>query len=88
MKKIAKAYRRHTFPYANHKEMLEWLCNNIQENYYEDGRRFSMSSVGQFIEWRSKDFTSWVFRIAGNPPKCYVEIIDEKKELLFLLAWQ
>ena len=68
--------------------MLQWLWDNVQENYHSDGSRYNGSSVSQFIEWRSKDFTSWVFRIAGNPPKCYVEIIDEKKELLFLLAWQ
>jgi hypothetical protein len=68
--------------------MIKWLCDNIQENYYEDMRRFSMSSVGQFIEWRSKDTQSWIFRIAGNPAKCYVEIKDEEKEILFLLAWQ
>jgi hypothetical protein len=47
-----------------------------------------MSSVGQFIEWRSKDKESWILRIVGNPPKCLVEILDEEKEILFLLSWQ
>lgn len=88
MKKIVKAARRHTLPYGRHREMIKWLCENIQENYYPDGNRFSMSSVGQFIEWRSKDRESWIFRIVGNPAKCLVEIKDEEKEILFLLAWQ
>ena len=68
--------------------MLQWLRDNIQENYYDDGRRYNSSSVGQFVEWRSKDTDSWVFRIVGNPPRCLIEIKDEQKEILFLLAWQ
>jgi hypothetical protein len=80
--------RRHTLPYTNHRQMLQWLCDNVQENYHIDGSKYNSSSVSQFVEWRSKDFTSWIFRIAGNPPKCIVEIKDEEKELLFLLRWQ
>jgi len=68
--------------------MLQWLCDNVQENYHADGSKYNSSSVSQFVEWRSKDFESWVFRIFGNPPKCSVEILDEEKEILFLLAWQ
>jgi hypothetical protein len=68
--------------------MLKWLRENIQENFYDDGSKFNSSSVGQFVEWRSKDRESWVFRIVGNPPKCLVEIKNEEKEILFLLAWQ
>ena len=83
-----KKSRRHTLPYSKHKEMLQWLFDNVQENYYDDGKRFNMSSVGQFIEWRSKDKESWILRIVGNPPKCLVEILDEEKEILFLLSWQ
>jgi hypothetical protein len=86
--KIVKAVRRHVLPYRNHKQMLQWLCDNIQENYYSDGSKYNSSSVSQFVEWRSKDRESWVFRIVGNPPKCLVEIISEEKEILFLLAWQ
>lgn len=88
MTKIVKAARRHILSYRNHKQILQWLSDNIQENYHEDGRKFSSSSVSQFIEWRSKDKISWVFRVFGNPPKCAVEIPDEEKELLFLLRWQ
>jgi len=85
-----KAIRRHNFSYAtNYRQMLDWLIENIQENYHSDGSRYyNSSSVGQFIEWRSKDKESWVLRIAGNPPKTHVEIKDEQKEILFLLRFQ
>ena len=85
---IIKASRRHSLPYRNHRQMLQWLCDNIQENYYDDGRKYNSSSVSQFVEWRSKDTESWIFRIVGNPPRCLIEIKDEEKEILFLLAWQ
>jgi hypothetical protein len=68
--------------------MLQWLCDNIQENFYENNAKYNSSSVGQFVEWRSKDRESWVLRIVGTPPKCLVEILDEEKEILFLLTWQ
>lgn len=84
-----KAVRRHQFPYANmHKVMLDWLCENIQENYHSDGSKYNSSSISQFIEWRSKDLESWILRIAGTPPKIYVEIIHEQKEILFLLRFR
>lgn len=86
---IVKAVRRHQFPYAyDYRQMLEWLSENIQENYHNDGSKYNSSSVSQFVEWRSKDIESWVLRVAGNPPKIYVEIIDEEKEILFLLRFQ
>ncbi len=68
--------------------MLDWLNENIQENIHSDGSKYNSSSVGQFVEWRSKDKESWVLRIAGNSPKVYVEILDEEKEILFLLRFQ
>lgn len=81
--------RRHMFPSTNgYMGMMEWLEENIQENFHTDKQRYNMSSVGQFIEWRSKDTESWILRIAGNPPKTYVEIKDEEKEVLFLLRWR
>lgn len=81
--------RRHMFASTNgYIGMMEWLEKNIQENFHSDRQRYNMSTVGHFIEWRSKDRESWILRIAGNPPKIYVEIKDEQKELLFLLAWQ
>ena len=67
--------------------MLQWLCENIQENYHSDGSKYNSSSVSQFVEWRSKDRESWVFRVAGNPPRCYVESKDEEWETVFLLRW-
>lgn len=68
--------------------MLDWLSENVQENYHDDGNKFNSSSISQFIEWRSKDMESWILRVAGTPSKIYVEIIDEEKELLFLLRWR
>lgn len=81
--------RRHQFSYSNnYKVMLQWLEENIQENFHKDGTKYTSSSVSQFIEWRSKDRESWVLRIVGNSPKIYVEIMDEEKEILFLLRFQ
>jgi hypothetical protein len=68
--------------------MLEWLEDNIQENFHKDRQKYNSSSVSQFVEWRSKDRESWILRVAGQPPKIYVEIKDAQKELLFLLVWQ
>ncbi len=68
--------------------MLDWLNEHIQENYHNDGSKYNSSSVSQFVEWRSKDLESWVLRVAGNSPKVYVEILDEEKEILFLLRFQ
>ena len=79
---------RHLLPYNKKDEVIKWLEENIQENYSEDGSRYNMSSVAQFVEWRSKDLESWIVHIAGFPPKLYVEIKDEHKEILFLLACQ
>jgi len=80
--------RRHQLPYKNYKEILNWLIDNVQESYTQNGEKYNSSSISQFIEWRSKDLESWIFRIAGNPPKIYVEIRDEQKELLFLLRFK
>ena len=80
--------RRHKMPTNRYREMLSWLEENIQENFNSDRQRYNMSTVGHFIEWRSKDRESWILRIAGNPPKTYVEIIDEQKEIMFLLTWR
>jgi hypothetical protein len=88
MTDIVKSVRRHVLPYGKHQEMVKWLSDNIQENYFADGNKYNSSSVSQFVEWRSKDTKSWIFRVFGNPPKCSVEILDEQKELLFLLTWQ
>ena len=68
--------------------MLQWLEENIQESFYENGKKYNSSSVSQFVEWRSKDTESWILRVAGNPPKIYIQILDEEKEILFLLRFQ
>lgn len=83
-----KVIKRHSFPTTYYQEMIKWLEENIQENFHSNGEKYNMSSVGQFVEWRSKDRLSWVLRVAGNPPMCYVEIKDDQKEILFLLRWQ
>jgi hypothetical protein len=88
MTDITKSVRIHILPYGKHQQMVQWLSDNIQENYFLDGNKYNSSSVSQFVEWRSKDTKSWIFRVFGNPPKCSVEILDEQKELLFLLRWQ
>jgi len=80
--------RRHQLPYKNYKEILNWLIINVQESYTQNFEKYNSSSIGQFVEWRSKDLNTWIFRIAGNPPKIYVEINDEQKEILFLLRWK
>jgi hypothetical protein len=46
-----------------------------------------MSTISQFIEWRSRDLESWIMRITGTPPKGYVEIKDEKFAVMFILKW-
>lgn len=68
--------------------MLQWLEDNIQKNFYEHGKKYNSSSISQFVEWRSKDTESWILRVAGNPPKIYVQILEEEKEILFLLRFQ
>lgn len=84
-----RAVRRHQFPYRyDYRAMLDWLSEHIQENYHSDGNKYNSSSISQFVEWRSKDTESWILRVAGQPPKIYVEIIDEEKEILFLLRFQ
>lgn len=84
-----KAVRRHEFPYNyGYRKLLDWLIENVQENYHSDGSKYNSSSISQFIEWRSKDLESWILRVAGNPPKIYVEIIHEQKEILFLLRFR
>ena len=77
---------RHLLPYNKKDEIIKWLEEHIQENYNKDGSRYNMSSVAQFVEWRSKDLESWIVHIAGFPPKLYVEVKDKQKEILFLLA--
>jgi hypothetical protein len=69
-------------------QVLKWLEENIQENYNKDSSRYNMSTISQFIEWRSQDLESWVMRVAGTPPKGQVEIMDEKLAAMFALRWR
>jgi hypothetical protein len=67
--------------------VLSWLEENIQENYHKDGSRYNMSTISQFIEWRSRDLESWTMRVSGSPPTGYVEIKNEKDAIMFALKW-
>jgi hypothetical protein len=69
-------------------QVLKWLEQNVQENYNKDSSRYNMSTISQFIEWRSQDLESWVMRVAGTPPRGQVEIIDEKLAAMFALRWR
>ena len=74
--------------YSKHKEILQWLHDNVQENYNPGMEKYASSSVSRFVEWRSKDFSSWKLRVHGMlPPKLDVWINDPKMEMLFLLKW-
>lgn len=81
--------KRHILPYHVNKvsDLITWLSDNVHKNFHDDGSKYNSSSVSQFVEWRSKDHESWILRIAGNPPRIYVEIKDEEMEVLFLLRW-
>ena len=69
-------------------QVLKWLEQNIQENYHKDSSRYNMSTISQFIEWRSQDLESWVMRVAGTPSRGHVEIMDEKLAAMFALRWR
>jgi len=75
------------FDYNHRVQVLKWLEENIQENFHKDSSRYNMSTISQFIEWRSQDLESWVMRVAGTPPRGYVEIIDEKLAAMFVLKF-
>jgi hypothetical protein len=76
------------FDYNHRVQVLKWLEENIQENYHKDSSRYNMSTISQFIEWRSKDLESWVMRVAGTPPRGHVEIMDEGLAAMFALRWR
>ena len=69
-------------------QVLKWLEENIQENYHKDSSRYNMSTISQFIEWRSQDLESWVMRVAGTPPQGQVEIKDKRLATVFALKWR
>jgi hypothetical protein len=73
--------------YNKHQEIIEWLHNNVQENCNPNMGKYTFSAVSRFVEWRSKDYKAWVFRISGMPPVAKVSIEDEKMRMLFTLRW-
>ena len=75
------------FNYKDRDQVLKWLEQNIQQNYHKNSSRYNMSTISQFIEWRSQDLESWVMRVAGTPPQGHVEIIDEKLAAMFILKF-
>jgi len=46
-----------------------------------------MSTISQFIEWRSQDLESWIMRVTGLPPRGHAEIKDKKLASMFALKW-
>ena len=76
------------FNYKDRDQVLKWLEENVQENYHKDSSRYNMSTISQFIEWRSQDLESWVMRMVGTPPTCYAEIKDKKLATVFALRWR
>jgi hypothetical protein len=76
------------FNYKDCVQVLKWLEQNVQKNYHKDSSRYNMSTISQFIEWRSQDLESWVMRVAGTPPTGHVEIMDEKLAAMFALRWR
>ena len=75
------------FDQKDRDQVLKWLEENIQENYHKDSSRYNMSTISQFIEWRSKDLESWIMRVAGLPPRGHAEIKDKKLASMFALKW-
>jgi hypothetical protein len=75
------------FDYKDRAQVLKWLEENIQENYHKDSSRYNMSTISQFIEWRSQDLESWIMRVAGSPPRGHVEIKNESLASMFALKW-
>ena len=76
------------FNYKDRDQVLKWLEQNVQENYHKNSERYNMSTISQFIEWRSQDLESWILRVAGSPPAGHVEIMDEKLAAMFALRWR
>jgi hypothetical protein len=75
------------FNHTDRDRVLKWLEQNVQENYHKDSSRYNMSTISQFIEWRSQDLQSWIVRVAGTPPAGHVEIMDDQHAAMFLLKW-
>lgn len=84
--------KRHQVPSANHKEMIKWLEQNVQENYHKEGYAYDTQS-GPFSKhaiWLSKDKKTWMFSLQqyiGHDGTAFVEIADSKAEMIFLLMW-
>jgi hypothetical protein len=68
-------------------DKLVWLDTMIQPSYYNDGKPYDRSTTGMFLEWRSKDKESWVYKIYGMPTKLKVTFADDKDKVLYYLRW-
>lgn len=74
-------------PHTSHTQIRKWLEENIQENLHADSRYYNMSSISQFVEWRSKDKETWVLRISGFKPKMTIGFKDPNHEERFMFEW-
>lgn len=85
--------RRHQLDGTNHKEILAWLCEHVQENRYDDDYCYDTRSgpFYRWTEWRSKDEKSWILKLQTDlahwKGRVWVEIKDPKAELMFLMRW-
>jgi hypothetical protein len=85
---------RHQVSAANHKEMIKWLEQNVQENYHKEGYAYN-TRLGPFSKyyaiWLSKDKQTWKFSLQQHlgldDGNAFVEIADSKAEMIFLLMW-
>jgi|APFre7841882654_1041346.scaffolds.fasta_scaffold07153_9 hypothetical protein len=88
----------HQVPAANHKEMIKWLEQNVQENYHKEGYAYDTQSglFSKYAIWLSKDKQTWTFslqqHIGFDDGKVFdetasVEIADSKAEMMFILRW-
>lgn len=68
-------------------DRLVWLHSSIQPNYYNDGRPYDRSTTGMFLEWRSQDKTTWIYKIYGMPAQLKVLFSNEKDRLFYILKW-
>lgn len=68
-------------------ERLIWLDSFVQPNYHSDGSPYDKSTTAMFIEWRSMDKQTWIYKIHGMPVNLSVRFADEKHKAFYLLRW-
>ena len=75
---------------SNHPDWMErliWLDTEMQPNFYSDGKPYDRSTTGMFLEWRSMDKETWIYKIYGMPTQLKVTFGDDKYKILYLLKW-